>query len=197
LRAPSKIILRILPKLAVISGLFILLAEHFATKNLLIVFVVVILKWLSLDFLNWFVLGIILRKWLKDGWSKSEYLLFTINLSVAIGLLNYHELSLENVLGLLALVGIMITTLSLGKRGRLFKNRLVLNAGNSSYEMYLIHQGIGFTIFYFLIEKYNLGSMSGAALALCVFLASMAASYVIWDKVNRKIGEALKKLVKT
>ncbi len=192
----SKTVQRLLPRLAVITGLFFLLSEHIAEEKLLIGFAVVFLKWISFDFLNWFTLGIILRKWSKDECSTSDYLLFAINLTLAIGLLSYHELSLENVLGLLALVGIMVTTLSLGKKGQLFKNRFILNAGNSSYEMYLIHQGIGFTIFYFFIEKYKLDPMSGAILAFGVFLACMTVSYAIWNKINRKIGEALKKLLK-
>jgi peptidoglycan/LPS O-acetylase OafA/YrhL len=195
-RMSSKTVQRLLPRLAVITGLFLLLSEHIAEEKLLIGFAVVFLKWISFDFLNWFTLGIILRKWSKDECSTSDYLLFTINLTLAIGLLNYHELSLENVVGLLALVGIMVTTLSLGKKGQLFKNRFILNAGNSSYEMYLIHQGIGFTIFYFFIEKYKLDPMSGAILAFGVFLACMTVSYAIWNKINRKIGEALKKLLK-
>jgi peptidoglycan/LPS O-acetylase OafA/YrhL len=191
-----KTVQKILPFFALFTGLFLSLSGLVSIQIEFLGYVVVALKWFSLDFLNWFVLGIALRKWIAEECSVTDYLLFACNLLLAIGLLNYHELNLENVTGLIALVAVMIIALRLGKRKNLFKNRLILKAGNSSYEMYLIHQGIGFTLFYYLVRKFNLDALSAVATGIIVFLVSLTTSYVVWKFVNLKIGKVVKRLAK-
>jgi peptidoglycan/LPS O-acetylase OafA/YrhL len=195
-RSSYKTVQKILPFFALSTGLFLLLADLAIIQIPFLGYVVVALKWFSLDFLNWFVLGIIMRKWIVEECSISDYLLFAFNLLLAIGLLNYHELNIENITGLITLVTVMIIALQLGKRKNLFKNHLILKAGSSSYEMYLIHQGIGFTLFYFLVRRFNFDTLSAVAAAIMIFVASLTASYVVWKFVNLKIGKVIEKLVK-
>ena len=78
---------------------------------------------------------------------------------------------------------------------KVFRNQLIQKLGVSSYEMYLIHQGVGIPILIFMISKFNLTINQSIFLMLIIVSALFTFSAILCEFITSKINLKFRKLL--
>jgi peptidoglycan/LPS O-acetylase OafA/YrhL len=153
--------------------------------------IAVVLKGLGLDYLPWFVLGMLFyeQKVLKEYKHKLIVLFAAFALAISVSKLNF---SLDQIAEFTALV-LFIFVVFRKENSKLIKLKIVQVLGFSSYEMYLIHQGLGIPILIFLIEKFELTSTESFLLMIIILLLLFLVSSSI-SKVTLRLNLRLRRL---
>ena len=124
-----------------------------------------VIEGLGFDYLPWFVIGVIFYRF------KSN------KLNLCSGVVIFSILALfiefrkqENLTALLSLVFIIFLfgASRVQKLPKFISSTFFQRVGQSSYEMYLIHQGVGFPIIYFITTSLNLSSIQSFSVMIIV-----------------------------
>ena len=149
----------------------------------------VVLKGLGFDYLPWFVLGMLFyqQKVLRGNRHILIFLFSGFALAISA---SKNDFSLDQVaeFAVIAIFGIVV----LGKMNlKYLKLKLFQSLGFSSYEMYLIHQGLGFPILFFLVKKFDLTSTESFLLMLIIISLLFATSLYL-SKITLRINSRLR-----
>lgn len=140
------------------------------------------------DHLSWFCLGIFLSEISREGNSFSKQKNSGIVLILFVSIMS---LMLQQSAHTLQFVLIVITTVistSIILLGRIIPKPLKLLAflGDSSYEMYLLHQGIGLTISLYLVNTFKLDARGSSFICLTILASCFALSHVFFN-ISKKL----------
>ena len=152
----------------------------------------VVLKGLGFDYLPWFVLGMLFyeQKVLK----KSKHLMiclfsvFALTISVSKSNFSSYQIAESAVIVLFILIVFRKTN------SKLIKLKIFQVLGFSSYEMYLIHQGLGVPILVFFIKKFELTSSESFLLMTIIIVLLFLVSLSI-SKITLRLNIRLRKLL--
>lgn len=152
----------------------------------------VVLKGLGFDYLPWFVLGMLFyeQKVHKENKHAIIVLFSAFALAISVGKSNF---SLDQIAEFAVLV-LFVFVVFRKENSKLIKAKIFQVLGFSSYEMYLIHQGLGIPILIFLIKKFELTSTESILLMIIItsllFLVSLSIS-----KVTLRLNLELRRLL--
>jgi peptidoglycan/LPS O-acetylase OafA/YrhL len=153
-----------------------------------------VIEGLGFDYLPWFVIGVIFYRF------KSN------KLNLYSGVVMFSTLALfiefrkqDNFTDLLSLVFIIfLFGASMGQKiPKFISSTFFQRIGQSSYEMYLIHQGVGFPIIYFIITRLNLSNIQSFSIMIFVTTLLFMLSILLFrytTKVNSMARRFLLKL---
>ena len=153
---------------------------------------ILVLEGFGFEFFPWFVLGMLFyeQKVMKNE-KKLMIVLFS-GFALAISV-SKNNSSLDQIaeFAVIALFVIVV----FGKLNLKFiKLKFFQSLGFSSYEMYLIHQGLGFPILFFLVTKFDLTSTESFLLMLMIisllFTISLYLSKITL-RVNNRLRDSL------
>jgi peptidoglycan/LPS O-acetylase OafA/YrhL len=175
--------------LGIAGGLSEFIQDHFSGK----LNIIQPLQWFGLDFLNWFAIGLLMAKSAQNKLGRVDWLLLAFNYFFAILFLgNYHVLHFALIFSIAVLLGLIPILGLMRDRGVKFENTILIGIGNSSYEMYLLHQGVGFTILYFFCYEFKLGVPETLLLTMLIFILCLALSHFLWSRVTAKFSTYLR-----
>ena len=152
----------------------------------------VVLKGLGFDYLPWFVLGMLFyeQKVLRKNRCFLIFLFSAFALAISVSKNNF---SLDQIAEFAVLV-LFVFVVFRKENSKLIKVKIFQVLGFSSYEMYLIHQGLGIPILIFLIKKFELTSTESILLMIIItsllFLVSLSIS-----KVTLRLNLGLRRLL--
>ena len=106
-------------------------------------------------------------------------------------LLNLYILNDSN-LGVLFGGAVLMTTALLFALFCVVKNfplkKYILKIGDSSYEMYLVHQGVGLTFLLYVANRYDLGPVSGALAGLLIVCAMTYLCHFTFTQITKPVN---------
>ena len=152
----------------------------------------VVLKGLGFDYLPWLVLGMLFyqQKVLRENRHILIFLFSAFALAISVSKNNFSSGQIAEF----AVIVLFILVVFRKKNSKLIKSKIFQALGFSSYEMYLIHQGLGIPVLVFLIKKFELTSVESFLLmtiiTLLLFLLSLYMS-----KITQKLNFKLRKLL--
>jgi peptidoglycan/LPS O-acetylase OafA/YrhL len=152
----------------------------------------VVLKGLGFDYLPWFVLGILFyeQKVLKENKHLLIFLFSAFALAISV---SKNDFSLEQIAEF-AIIVLFALIVFRKENSKLIKLKIFQVLGFSSYEMYLIHQGLGIPILIFLIKRFELSSTASFLLMTIIisllFLVSLSIS-----KITVRLSLRLRRLL--
>lgn len=151
-----------------------------------------VLKGLGFDYLPWFILGMLFyqQKILKHKNFQKIFIFSVLAITVNVSM---NGLSSDQVveLGVILLFAIVIFR---GQNSRFIRLKIFQVLGFSSYEMYLIHWGLGFPILFFLINEFNLARTESFILMIVVVSLLFIISLFV-SKITLKLNTKLRKLL--
>ena len=152
----------------------------------------VVLKGLGFDYLPWFVLGMLFyqQKVLRENRHILIFLFSVLALAISA---SKNNSSLGQIAEF-AVIVLFILVVFRKKNSKLIKLKIFQALGFSSYEMYLIHQGLGIPILVFLIKKFELTSVESFLLMTIITLLLFLLSLYI-SKITQKLNIKLRKLL--
>ena len=139
-----------------------------------------VLKGIGFDYLPWFVLGMLFyeQKVLRENRHLMILLFSVFTLAISVSKSNFSV----NQIAEFGVIVLFVLVVFRKKNSKLIKLRIFQVLGFSSYEMYLIHQGLGIPILIFLIKKFELTSTESFLLMTIItsllFLVSLSVSKV-------------------
>ena len=139
------------------------------------------------DYLHWFVLGMLIYD-RKVNQSRNLVSIFLISF-YAISIDIFKQGMSGNQVALVFIIVLFLLFIIPKKQSKLINYQIFQICGLSSYEMYLLHQGVGVPILYFMIKTYELSAFSAFATMLLVVIILFYASFllsVITSKINFK-----------
>jgi peptidoglycan/LPS O-acetylase OafA/YrhL len=177
--------------LSISAGLILMLLSRVNSSHteLLVIF----LKGVGLNHLPWFVIGMLFYQ-KKVFAVKNTYKIIFVTF-IAIGLSVKNHFTIDQLFLLLTVLLFYIIVFW-ARNNKVVKLRIFQSLGFSSYEMYLIHQGVGFPILYFFILKFELGTINSFLLMIVIILQLFLISNYL-SKLSSKLisnGKALLKL---
>ena len=146
-------------------------------------------KVFGFDNLSWFVIGMLMYSLRFNKKSKKPKLALT--LVSASTLINLFLLNESDVGILIAGAAVIIIALWFGLFNMVKKfkfEKCILCIGDSSYELYLVHQGVGLTFLLFLVKSFNLGPIMGAFLGLGIVALVTFLCHLIFSRITRPIN---------
>lgn len=152
----------------------------------------VVLKGLGFDYLPWFVLGMLFyEQKILRGNKRLRILLFSVfALAISASKNNFSSDQIAEF----AVIVLFVLVVFRKKNSKLIKLKIFQVLGFSSYEMYLIHQGLGIPILVFFIKKFELTSAESfllmAIITSILFLVSLSIS-----KITLRLNIRLRKLL--
>ena len=152
----------------------------------------VVLKGLGFDYLPWFVLGILFyeQKVLKENKQLLIFLFSIFALAISV---SKNDFSLEQIAEF-AIIVLFVLIVFRKKNSKLIELKIFQVLGFSSYEMYLIHQGLGIPILIFLIKRFELTSTESFLIMTIIisllFLVSLSIS-----KITVRLSLRLRRLL--
>jgi peptidoglycan/LPS O-acetylase OafA/YrhL len=193
-RLTADMTLKAIPYLGLILGLAGVLHELLQDDYLGTINFIKPLQWFGLDFLNWFAIGVLLAKMTQNKPKSIDWILVGFNYIFALLFLaNYHVLNFTIIVSISILLALIPILGLLRRRGVNFENPIFMGIGNSSYEMYLLHQGVGFTALYFFTKEFKLDTAEVLLLTILVFILCLGFSYFIWSRVTSKLSFRLRR----
>ena len=161
----------------------------------------VVLKGLGFDYLPWFVLGMLFyeQKVLRRNLHLMIFLFLGFALAISVSKkvfsLSYIAESVVVVfIAESAVVVLFVLVVFQNKNSKLVKLKIFQVLGFSSYEMYLIHQGLGIPILIFLVKKFELTSIESLVIMIIIisllFLVSISIS-----KITSRLNIRLRRLL--
>lgn len=139
---------------------------------------------LGWNYLVWFLIGVCAHKIKvsQEVSAKNSLALITYCAISTFSLL-YMENKNAFVLALLLMPFCLITIFKFERMFRLF--RMFVRGGDSSYEMYLAHQGIGIPVTLFVCEKLALSSLESLVLNILAIGALFLFSHLVYFIVEQ------------
>jgi peptidoglycan/LPS O-acetylase OafA/YrhL len=183
-------LLRFILTLSISVGLILMLFSRIDSSHtkLLVIF----LQGMGLNHLPWFVIGMLFYQ-KKVFVVKNNYKIIIVTF-IAIGLSIKNQIKIDQLFLLLAVVLFYITVFWT-RNSKVVKLRIFQALGFSSYEMYLIHQGVGFPILYFFILKFELGTINSFLLMIAIILQLFLISNYL-SKFSSKLISSSRALLK-
>jgi peptidoglycan/LPS O-acetylase OafA/YrhL len=176
--------------LCILSSTFLIFTANFTVDYVLPI--VFILKGLGFEYLPWFILGMLFyqQKVLKH--KKIPIIILLSGLILAVRA-SQNSFSSDQVaeLGVIMLFAIVIFR---GQNSRFIRLKIFQVLGFSSYEMYIIHWGLGFPVLFFLITKFNLARTESFLLMVVVTVLLFALSLLI-SKITLRLNTKLRQLL--
>jgi peptidoglycan/LPS O-acetylase OafA/YrhL len=174
-------IFSVLANLAIVLQTKIDLNElNFITKSI---------KVFGFDHLSWFVIGVLIFE-LRFK-SKTRFMRIGLTVTSLTTLLNLYILNDSN-LGVLLGGAVLMATALLFALFCVVKSfpleKYILIIGDSSYEMYLVHQGVGLTLLLYVANRYGLGPVSGTLAGLFIIYAMTYLCHLIFTRITRPIN---------
>ena len=165
------------------------------TYNLNIEFVypiVLVLEGLGFEYLPWFILGMLFYEQKVMKSKKNLVIVLFSGFALAIsGSKNNYSL---NQIAEFAVIALFITVVFGKMNLKFIKLRIFQRLGFSSYEMYLIHQGLGFPILFFLVKKFDLTSTDSFLLMLMTISILFTVSLYL-SKITLRINSKFRDLL--
>jgi len=187
---PYKKIVTLSVILCILSSTFLIIAFNFDTNYVLSI--VFILKGLGFEYLPWFVLGMLFYQQKVLKYKKIPMIISLSGLIIAVRV-SQNSFSSDQVveLGVIALFAIVIFR---GQNSKFIRLKIFQALGFSSYEMYLIHWGLGFPVLFFLINKFDLASTESFLLMIIVALLLFVLSFFI-SKITLRLNTKFRQLL--
>ena len=170
-----------------VANLVIALQTKFDVNELN--FIAKAIKVFGFDHLSWFVIGVLIFE-LRFK-SKTRFMRIGLTVTSLSTLLSLYILNDSN-LGVLLGGTVLLVTALLFALSCVIKNfplkKHILIIGDSSYEMYLVHQGVGLTFLLYVANKYDLGPASGALAGLLIVCAMTYLCHLICTRITKPIN---------
>jgi len=165
------------------------------TSNLNIEFVqpiVLVLKGLGFEYLPWFILGMLFYEQKVMRNKKKLLIILFSGFALAISA-SKNNFSLDQIAEF-AVIALFIIVVFGNMNLQFIKLKIFQRLGFSSYEMYLIHQGLGFPTLYFLVKKFDLTSTESFLLMLIIISILFAVSLYL-SKITLRINNRFRGLL--
>jgi len=78
---------------------------------------------------------------------------------------------------------------------RFWMQKWILAIGNSSYELYLVHQGVGLTFLIYLVNRYELGAINGILLGIFIVIVITYICHLIFIHITGPINSSIKRAI--
>jgi|LakMenEpi03Aug12_release.lakeMendotaPanAssembly.Ray.scaffolds.fasta_scaffold254720_2 peptidoglycan/LPS O-acetylase OafA/YrhL len=152
----------------------------------------VVLIGLGFDYLPWFVLGMLFyeQKILRENKRLMILLFSAFALAISASKNNFSSDQIAEF----AVIVLFVLVVFRKKNSKLIKLKIFQVLGFSSYEMYLIHQGLGVPILVFFIRKFELTSAESFLLMTIITLLLFLVSLYI-SKITLRLNIKLRKLL--
>ena len=165
------------------------------TYNLNIEFVqpiTFVLEGLGFEYLPWFILGMLFyeQKIMKNRKNLMIILFSGFALALSGSKKNF---SLDQIAEF-AVIALFITVVFGKMNLKFIKLKIFQRLGFSSYEMYLIHQGLGFPILFFIVKKFDLTSTESFLLMLVTISLLFTVSLYL-SKITLRINSRFRGLL--
>ncbi len=151
------------------------------------------IKVFGFEHLSWFVIGILIFE-LRFK-SKAKFMKIGLVITSVSTLLNLYILNDCNPAVFLGGVALLAGTL-LFALFRVVKNfplkKYILFIGDSSYEMYLVHQGVGLTLLLYLANRFDLGPISGALAGFLLITATTYMCHLIFTRLTKPLNSRIR-----
>lgn len=143
--------------------------------------------------LSWFALGMLLYFGINGVFTKiHKIMIVLVSIQAMILLYLTHEKSFVVLWGSLLVIVTAVLVLQAAKLGFDFDFKLPILIGNSSYEMYLLHQGVGIPILFYTIKTFELGPCSSIGVAACLVLSLGLFSHWVFKTVTEPVNRGLR-----
>ena len=152
----------------------------------------VVLKGLGFDYLPWFILGMLFyeQKVLRENKRLMIFLFSVFALAISVSKNNFSLYQIAEF----SVIILFILVVFRKKNSKLIKLKIFQLLGFSSYEMYLIHNGLGIPILIFLCKKFELASADSFLLMTIITLLLFLVSLFI-SKITLRLNIWLRKLL--
>ncbi len=165
------------------------------TSNLNIEFVqpiVLVLEGLGFEYLPWFILGMLFYEQKVMRNKKKLLIILFSGFALAISA-SKNNFSLDQIAEF-AVIALFIIIVFGKMNLKFIELKIFQRLGFSSYEMYLIHQGVGFPILFFLVKKFDLTSTESFLLMLIVISILFTVSLFL-SKITLRINNSFRGLL--
>jgi len=173
------------------SSLLLILDYELQLDNVYFNSIVKLMLALGFNYLPWFTIGMLCYKQkilLSNELFKIIFFSGLAIITTRSDRLIYSAVSASIVI-LLFLITIFI------KFPKIFKNQFIQKLGVSSYEMYLIHQGVGIPILIFIINKFDLTINESIFLMVIIVSTLFILSVILCEFVTSKINIKFRQLL--
>lgn len=177
--------------ICIASSLLLILDYELKLDNRYFDSVIKLVLALGFNYLPWFTIGMLCYKQ-KILLSNELYRIILFS-GLAIITTRSDRLIYSAVTALIIILLFLITIFI--KFPKVLRNQLIQKLGVSSYEMYLIHQGVGIPILIFMISKFNLTINESIFLMLIIVSALFTFSAIICEFITSKINIKFRKLL--
>lgn len=144
--------------------------------------------------LPWFLIGIVffqIRN--KDLGSKEVFVLIIYSLLAWYISEPYSANTLERLVAIFLVVGLATVVIGKFKISRVYNFAIFQKIGSSSYEMYLLHQGLGIPLCIYIFSKFSVSPMIGIVVVISIIILLFFFSAVVQLKLTGPINQMLRK----
>jgi peptidoglycan/LPS O-acetylase OafA/YrhL len=189
----KKGILMPVTSLALLLTLIYILNILTSGSNMILNFITKVTVVFGFENLNWFAIGMLLYLAISGVFRKLHRLILVlVSIEAIVLLFLTHEKSFEVLWGSLFVILIAVLVLHAAKLGFNFAFKLPILIGNSSYEMYLLHQGVGIPILFYAIKTFDLTPWPSIGVAVCLVLFLGLFSHWIFKTTTEPINRWLR-----
>ncbi len=151
---------------------------------------------LGFDYLPWFVIGMLAYKLKFTSKAEtSKICFFTVTiLAIEISKLGFSPRQIAEI----AMIILFLSVALRNNQPAYIKFWLIQRLGFCSYEMYLLHQGVGVPVLYFTVRTLELSSFSAFLFMLLIVIVLFISSLVLSNfiqKLNIKLRDYLNHLL--
>ena len=176
--------------LCILTSIFLIITSSSNADYVLLI--VLVLKGLGFEYLPWFILGMLFYQQKVLKYNRFPMIILLSGLTVVLsGSQSSFSSGRVVELGIIVLFAVVIFR---GQNTRFIRLRIFQELGFSSYEMYLIHWGLGFPVLFYLINKFNLARSESFLLMSLIILLMFVLSLFI-SKITLRMSIKFRQLL--
>jgi peptidoglycan/LPS O-acetylase OafA/YrhL len=168
-------------RISIVTGTLLLLTLNLENNSSLLVSKMIM--GFGFDYLPWFVLGMLIYD-RRVNQSRDLWSIF-LTIFFAIGIDASKQGMSVNQVALIFVILLFLSFILLKNQSRFIKHQVFQVCGISSYEMYLLHQGVGIPILYFIIKSQEISAFSSFVIMLFVVITLFYISFLISSITSR------------
>jgi peptidoglycan/LPS O-acetylase OafA/YrhL len=154
------------------------------------------IKVFGFDYLSWFVIGVLISELrFKSKTIIMNFSLVIISLSTLLNLYILNDSDLGVLVGGAAVISFALAFALFRVIKNFWVERCILSIGNSSYELYLVHQGIGLTFLLYLVGKYDLSPMTGILAGILIAAVLTYLCHLIFTLLTKPLNSMAKNAI--
>ncbi|ASY10006.1 acyltransferase family protein [Candidatus Planktophila lacus] len=154
------------------------------------------IKVFGFDYLAWFLIGVLIYDLRFKPKSKLlSASLVLVSTSTLINLYFVNDSSIGTSIAGLVVVGVALAFGLFCVIKRFWMEKWILAIGNSSYELYLVHQGVGLTFLIYLVNRYELGAVNGTLSGISIVAVLTYLCHLIFVHITGPFNLSIKRAI--